>query len=232
MGKVRAPTLNRGAARTRRKWVATAYHEAGHAIANIVLRFKTKKVSIVPCGEMDGVVESNLGIKLRSSEWRTPGRAARERRHDKVVTILAGEQAQRRFNPRSVRARHFEADSHDIVDYLRALHPEDDELRAAYKYLRLRARNLVNLYWGMIQDMAEVLMKEGTVTGERALEVFRTCRKPLPLVPPNSERHRDVTAAKPTLGTPRATTRASLAPAVGERNDAIAIPAQPSKNRV
>jgi hypothetical protein len=154
---------------------ATAYHEAGHAVAKYVLRFDIKGVTIVPDKDSVGSVSGKLGLQLRVLADGFLSRATVAKWHDLVVTIMAGREAQRRFNPRSIRHYMASADREAAVRILSRLHPEEGgELRAAFKFLEARTRNLVGhwKHWGQIQDLAEALIAKRTLSGHEAKAVL------------------------------------------------------------
>jgi hypothetical protein len=85
---------------------ATAHHEAGHAVANWKLGFKIRRVTIVPRDGPLGTTTTK-GPALRASEYgKLTGRRIGYY-HDMIVSQLAGEEAQRRFDPRSIRRHHY-----------------------------------------------------------------------------------------------------------------------------
>lgn len=154
--------------------VATAHHEAGHALADFKLGFRIKSVTIVPGDGYIGRITGHIGIHLGAAEVRNVTSATLARWHDKVVSLLAGGQAQRRFDPRSFRHWHTRDDK-AAVDMLLSRHHEGDEGRALYRYLDIRARNLVAkpMNWRMIQDLARMLLVRRTMTGEQVVAEFR-----------------------------------------------------------
>ena len=99
-----------------------AYHEAGHAIAQWILGFKIKEVTIVPYDEVAGSVSYQRSLRLYRLEWETPTGKRLGRYHDLIVTTLAGEEAQRRFSPRSVRRDRSAGDYRFVNDLLYRLH--------------------------------------------------------------------------------------------------------------
>jgi hypothetical protein len=162
----------------------TAYHEAGHAVADHVLGFNIRSVTIAPSKGCAGKVSGKLGVKPRILEYGNPSRATVTKWHDKVVTLLAGAEAQRRFKPHSIRRYMARGDHNAAVDILFRLHPEEEELNAAIKFLEARTRNLVGnaIRWGQIEALAGALMAKRTLTGQEVRQVLvasheRQCRQ-------------------------------------------------------
>lgn len=154
--------------------LAVAYHEAGHAMADFRLGFKIKHVSVLPDVVSAGRTRSNLGLNLRSLAFDTPSAAALARCHEKVISLLAGREAQRRFRPQSVRSHMAENDRKSAVDILWRIHPERKEMRAALKYLEARTRNLIRdcKNWRLIEDLAGALVESGSLDGQEVRRIF------------------------------------------------------------
>ena len=153
-----------------------AYHEAGHAIAQWRLGFKIKKVTIIPKGEVAGSVSYKRSLRISRLEWETPTGKLLGRYHDLIVTTLAGEEAQRRFSPRSVRRDRSAGDYRSVNELLFRLHGEAEPERfAAFRYLQLRARNFVNhpQNWILIEALAKALLKHQTLSGEEVDQVIQ-----------------------------------------------------------
>jgi hypothetical protein len=68
-------------------------------------------------------------------------------RSSRVVMLLAGEEAQRRFNPKSIRKYHAAADHGSVIEVLTRLHLDAEECRCAFRYLLARTRNLISNPW-------------------------------------------------------------------------------------
>ena len=99
----------RRSTRLTKQLAATAHHEAGHAVADVKLAFKIKQVTIVLSDEALGTATST-GLRLRRLLRRREyepitGKLIRDG-HDLIITFLAGEEAQRRFDPRPMKARY------------------------------------------------------------------------------------------------------------------------------
>jgi hypothetical protein len=161
--------------------VATAYHEAGHAVADWKLGFEITRVTIVPSIDHNGekaygyVLTRRLGLKLIKAI--EDGRLTEREMgyiHGNIVAMFAGIEAQRKWNPRSVRSYHGEGDRENIVNFLVRLHSDNNrEASYAFKYLRARARNFVEHgeHWRIIEDLARELLERKTMNGK---EVFAT----------------------------------------------------------
>ena len=154
---------------------ATAYHEAGHAVADWRHGFKIKRVTIVPAVNSKGMV-SGKDFRFRDLEY---GRLTGNRigyYHDRIICCLAGGEAQRRFNPRSFRTHHTASDIESVKELLFRLHSDQEkEAFHAMKYLQARARNFVRFSMNrqMIEDLAKALLERRSMTGEEVAETLR-----------------------------------------------------------
>ena len=153
---------------------AIAYHEAGHAFADWHFKFKVKKATIVPKGDALGYVKSKSRLHFRSLEYGNPSGARIGRLHERVVSLLAGHAAQRRFSARSVRSYHASSDRQAVADLLSRLHSEW-ELPHVIRYLDAKAKYLIEnpCHWQVIQHLAKALLKHKTMTGEQVEAAIR-----------------------------------------------------------
>jgi hypothetical protein len=154
--------------------MTTAYHEAGHAVADHLLGFNIKLVTIVPDEDCAGKVIGKHGVRHRILECGNPSRVTVAKWHDKIISLLAGGEAQRRFKPNSIRHYMLRSDHDKVVDILWRLHPEGKEMRAAFKFLQARTRNLVGnrIRWCQIKDLAHELGRRRTLTGQEVRDVL------------------------------------------------------------
>jgi hypothetical protein len=160
-------------AKKRDNLLITAYHEAGHAIANKVLGLKLRLVTIVPKGDYAGVVKGAIGInveRLRDDDFSVDEVS---RWHNEIIVLLAGAEAQKKFRPRSMKPHMVAADNANIQTILENLHPSN-ERRAIMTWLRVRTRNLINhpKHWRYIEDLAGVLIERPTLTGDEVSDVI------------------------------------------------------------
>ena len=155
--------------------IQTAYHEAGHAVISYELGFNVKRVTIVPGEDSLGHMKPRGYLQLHRLEGKIPTGEQLGRYHDRIVILLAGTEAQRRYNPRSVRNLHRHLPGSDyqrVNELLMHLHGED-EGRAAFRYLKIRARNFVSheTNWVRIEGLANALLESQTLSGDEMEKV-------------------------------------------------------------
>jgi hypothetical protein len=163
---------------------ATAYHEAGHAVACDRLGFKIKRVTIV---RKKGEYLGACPVKhLRLHQADVVGRRAcckqLGRYHDYIVSIFAGGEAQRRFCARSLTRFSTSTDYEIVNGFLFGLHSgRKKEIFHVFRYLRARAQSFVSYpsNWRIIQDLATALLERKTLTGEEAKAVLLASQKAL-----------------------------------------------------
>ena len=145
---------------------ATAYHEAGHAVAAHQLRvgIGRRGVSIVPNEGWHGFAHSLKGFSGEPDIERTVKmRLGAEKR---AIVLFAGEAAQRRFRPLSVRRYHAATDRTHAVDLMSYFVASDRELDAYLKWLHIRAEAFVEspVNSKMIEAVAKALMDRKRLT--------------------------------------------------------------------
>jgi ATP-dependent Zn protease len=146
---------------------ATAYHEAGHAVADWKFGFTVKIASIVPDSKNGsaGHVSSRTRLHFRSLEYSTPSGARIGKIHEQIVSLLAGHAAQKRYNARSVRSYHAQNDREAAANLLFSLHAAN-ELPHVIRYLEKKAGNLIASNWFVIDYLAKELLKRKTMSGQ------------------------------------------------------------------
>jgi hypothetical protein len=155
---------------------ATAYHEAGHAVASWRLGIAIGRtgVTIVPDQTAGSLGSSasrqyvNRDIELDCSD-RNRIRAER-----KVQVCLAGEVAQRRHDPRSVRRYHAKSDRRAAISLLTYFATERKELEAWFNLLHIRTENLLSNpdIWRAVERLAVALIERRTILGKDATEII------------------------------------------------------------
>jgi hypothetical protein len=153
---------------------STAYHEAGHAVIDRKLGFQVKEVTIVSKKGAAGQERMRYACLGRVHYDNPYGSITRC--HNWIIGAFAGEEAQRRYNPKSVRSHHAAHDRKAIGEILWRLHGENSELiKHVYRYLRAEARSLVAypILWRQIEDLAKALIERKTLPGEEVSAILR-----------------------------------------------------------
>lgn len=147
---------------------ATAYHEAGHVVAN--WRVKGLKavgaVSIEPEEDFHGVAISKWMLKGLHPDIEMTDRA-RARIEDQILTSLAGPAAQRKFKPRSVRHVHGRSDRELAIDLASYVAGSHRQLEAFLKWMWVRAEDLVETNWSTTVDLAATLLERRKLSGRQ-----------------------------------------------------------------
>lgn len=149
------------------QWIA--YHEAGHAVAAILLGIKFDEVSFAP--EKTSQYKGSTTVRLVQG-WQQlikRGLLPPEEADRLACFCFAGDAAQCRFAPRSVRLRHKAFDVRAVLDILDVFPvPERGErmLRA-----RMRAEEMVESHWAHVQAVANTLVQKRKL-GETDIRVI------------------------------------------------------------
>lgn len=131
-----------------------AYHEAGYAVVAWRLRIRVRRASIVPGDDSSGHVLSGMLCSKTVNEMEleadcfSPSRLQAEKR---VMVSIAGELAQRRFNPRSFCSYHGSSDLESASLFLEryAACGQDGviDARTHYKLLREWTAQTIEHNW-------------------------------------------------------------------------------------
>jgi hypothetical protein len=81
--------------------------------------------------------------------------------------------AQHRFNPRSVRRIHGDNDRKQAINFASQLTSSDRELEALLKLLHIRAEQLIESHWYLVEAAAKALLERETMT---EAEVRKVCQ--------------------------------------------------------
>lgn len=161
------------ASRTRQE--ATAYHEAGHAVAAFHLSMPVYIVTIKPdveAGTHGHVLHHNPLKRTSDIDIYEMTPKARDRMERLIMVSLAGGIAQRRYSLRSYRRFHTSGD-HDNATCL-ALRIAGDREGATLllRYLSHRTENLVRTRWHEFKCVAEALLERTTLKPGEVREVI------------------------------------------------------------
>jgi hypothetical protein len=159
---------------------ATAYHEAGHAVAAIHLRVGIGRqgVSIVPSEGAFGtchILKSFSG----NPELEITGRI-RLGAEKMAIILLAGPAAQRNFRASSLRNYHGHSDRRWAIDLMDRFVGSNRELEAYLNLLRIRAEQLVAnpFTWKTIEAVAVALFERKRLTAREVKGIHLACLFP------------------------------------------------------
>jgi hypothetical protein len=156
-----------------------AFHEAGHAVAHWVLYQRApQRITIEPeAADEGGYVES------KSPRWFLeeavggcvlfPTARMLDRVQREIIELLAGEIAQRRFAPNSVEHIHGRSDRLQVVQLAELICGSDEERFAFERWLRIRAEGLMERHWELVEAVADVLLKRGTLLSRHFRAIVR-----------------------------------------------------------
>ncbi len=133
---------------------ATAHHEAGHAVAAMVRNVQVKYATIAPSGDSVGYIRL-LG--------RVPTQVGAM--HNRGLIALAGEAAQRRFSPRSVRRHHGGSDREAVRRFALDASGSAKVAQCLVDLWQAQADDLVQTRWAAIQRIAAALLERQTLDG-------------------------------------------------------------------
>lgn len=150
---------------------ATAYHEAGHAVAAWRLGAGPRAVTIMSRSDSQGEVSyqsplSNIRFDLDGSD-RTRNRGERT-----IIICLAGPIAQRRFAPRSWRRWHGASDYHAAHEIALRLNKSSKAAEAHLKWLEVRTEDLVDSLWNFIERVAVALSVRGMLSSDEIRSIL------------------------------------------------------------
>ena len=153
-----------------------AYHEAGHAVAHWRHDYDrpVDKVTVKPGEGYLGRVESTLPPQVmaaidRGEEWtaEVDGLIGRE-----VIATLAGPAAEARHRGRENPAG-AGSDHRTVMGFAYRCGMEGDLAAAFFEYRNLRARQLVEVNWKLIEAVAAALLERETLSGDECWAVIR-----------------------------------------------------------
>ena len=155
----------------RRELRATAFHEAGHAVAAVWNHVRLHSASIQADGNTLGRVHHANVLKGRDLEWDASN--ANEQRMRRLVMVsLAGPASERLYRLRNrlpkwsvEQSRH---DYHNAINLLGYFVGSNEQLEADLQAMEAQAGVFVRDHWHEIQAVAEALLRHET-SGPRAI---------------------------------------------------------------
>jgi hypothetical protein len=163
---------------------ATAYHEAGHAVANVALGLAINKVSIIPGEDHHGLDYTGICVSPGVLDYHYPSAGVvREQRavaRAHIVACYAGMAAQRLVDPHRPD-EHAAGDEENAMElsrlfgvFPRGCSRVGDEAHLRYlDKLRAEARRLVRKHWRAVAELAEELLQCEVLSGPEAEKIIR-----------------------------------------------------------
>ena len=162
---------------------ATAFHEAGHAVADFYLRHKIGKVTIIPEGDVKGRA-TNIGRDYLEGIDVELTPAKKERIFNKIIALATGHFAQKRFNARSVRTWQASSDNEKALRLAWLVSPDSEGAQLLLRWLYHEAEVLVNRRRRDISAVAQALLAKGTLKGEEVRTIILSLYGPMPMLRP------------------------------------------------
>jgi hypothetical protein len=154
---------------------ASAYHEAGHAVAAHVLGLPIVGVDIVlrpdESGEASGTCLIKPWAPLSGLEGQAKQLARDQLVKHQLVLLLAGPAAQRLYAPRS-RIRSSGSRDYKEAGVLAGLAGYIGARDALLHWGAIEARELVRLHSHLVESVAEALLEHKELDGDRAREII------------------------------------------------------------
>jgi len=153
--------------------MATAHHEAGHAVVATYLRVGVKYVTLTPNGEdHEGVC---IGGRIRRDINVIDRDRARRYLEPRIMVYFAGQLAEAKFLGRdAVTIGGHGDDDRQALDCAAFACGSEAESHAFQVWLFERTRNVVGLLWPQIQAVAAALAERGNLHGREVHEVMRS----------------------------------------------------------
>lgn len=149
---------------------ATAYHEAGHVVAQHFNRFPVKRASIVGDANTHGHVVS------RAVNWETADEMRCQR---KALCALAGEAAQRKACPGTRLGA--SSDRANANHYLIAASGSEREVRVRRQLVRIKLEGFIKKRWHAIEAVANALLERNELDAKEIKDtIIRAAFRPLP----------------------------------------------------
>jgi len=156
-----------------KKLEATAYHEAGHAVAAFFLRRGFTRVSIIPGEDFLGQLVTTPPPRSLHPDCETDARTELWLRRE-ITIFLAGPVAEKIHTGRGNWKIEGSSDVHNAVG-LASYIIGDDEIGAYIHWLTLHTTNLLNHphRWPIVQALAAELLESRVIGARRARALMR-----------------------------------------------------------
>ena len=154
------------------RW-ATAFHEAGHAVAAWRLRIRLHGATIVPTIDASGQVEYANPLRGINLELDNSNRA-RLRSELLMMVLLAGPEDQRQYSPRSWRSCHGGYDFGKAADLALNFNGYEDAANAYVRWVEIRTRYMINDLWWAVEKVAGALIEQESLSGKQIKRIILT----------------------------------------------------------
>ena len=163
------------------KRLATAYHEAGHAVVSWALGFNVKTISIRKTQRWDGFAEFDNPLAGYDPNVILTSRT-RKLLESAVMIRLAGAIAQRKHAPSSYKSRDADMDHDAALEFVERLSQHPDNVQPLVSRLGRRTERLVNRRKRQIASIAGRLVRRKAIRCKELRRLF------MPLKPRTSIR--------------------------------------------
>jgi ATP-dependent Zn protease len=159
----------------RRKYESVAYHEAGHAVAAVLLRLGIgrRSVSIVPEKAHGILGYTHIMARLREQPDCATSEATKSRIEAWAIASLAGDAAELRLDGKRRFGGH--QDFRQAIGLLTYISTSFEQHDARIEAARIGAKDLVETNWPAIQTVARELLSEKTLTGAEVRAIVLRC---------------------------------------------------------
>lgn len=156
--------------------MATAYHEAGHAVISHFLRVGVKLIEL---GTTPGVGHAGMvhHYKVRRNPQYLPHEVARPIVEPRICILLAGKVAESRFVGRAADPSSHRPDDKAAAELAAIVTFSQAECSAYLRWLLARTRELVRMLWASIEAVAAAVAQRGRLTGVEMKAVLRARHK-------------------------------------------------------
>ena len=157
-----------------KKLKATAYHEAGHAVAAYNCRIAFTEVSIIPNDDTNGRITFRKSPKSFQPDLCMNTRT-RLRIENNAIVDFAGGKAEHKFRHSRFPTRGASADFDNTVQLILYYCGSEREADAYIKWLSVRAEYLVGVRenWAAIEALASELLIHQKIGSRRARQIIR-----------------------------------------------------------
>jgi hypothetical protein len=158
--------------RNRKGETATAYHEAGHAVTAYFLRLSMGRdgATIVPDHKDRTLGSAHILLDLEQNPEYSNSPGVRARIEDHAVMCMAGDAAERKFNPK----RKFGGwgDIQTASAMASYVSSSAEVIQARLHLAKMRAKDIVDCRWDFIEVLAATLMENKTLKPGEVKQVF------------------------------------------------------------